>query len=130
MMLANAYPGVIVAITIWREARGEPWDAQRAVAWVIYNRMRDKRWPDDPVGVCHQRLQFSCWNSNDPNFYKWPAAADPSWLSCCKAWQESGGDPTSGANHYHSFSDTGDFPAWADASKITAKIGSFTFYKL
>lgn len=130
MNLAAAYQSVIAAITIWREARGESFDAQRGVAWVIFNRMRDQRWPDDPVAVCHQHLQFSCWNSNDLNCRKWPSPTDTAFLSCIRAWEESGIDPTSGANHYHSFANPFDFPKWADPSKATAKIGAFTFYRL
>lgn len=132
MTLASAYPSIIAAITIFREARGESFDAQRGVAWVIFNRTRDAkmRWPRDPVGVCQQRFQFSCWNSTDPNYYMYPTSSEESFLSCCKAWEESGDDLTNGANHYHSFKDPADFPKWADASKVTAKIGAFTFYRL
>lgn len=132
LTLAEVYPSVIAAITIWREARGESFDAQRGVAWVIYNRMNDPtmRWPRDATGVCQQRFQFSCWLDGDPNFYKFPHVREDSFVSCCRAWEEMGDDLTKGANHYHSFSDPDNFPKWADVSKVTTKIGAFTFYRL
>ena len=56
--------------TIYGEARGEPEKGMRAVAHVIKNRTADVRWSDDPEAVVKQKLQFSSWNSNDPNYAK------------------------------------------------------------
>jgi hypothetical protein len=56
--------------TIYGEARGEPEKGMRAVAHVIKNRTADYRWPDDPEAVVKQHLQFSSWNTNDPNYAK------------------------------------------------------------
>jgi spore germination cell wall hydrolase CwlJ-like protein len=56
--------------TIYGEARGEPEKGMRAVAHVIKNRTADYRWPKDPEEVVKQRLQFSSWNTNDPNYAK------------------------------------------------------------
>lgn len=129
-MTSLAYPDVIAAVTIWREARGESRDAKRGVAWVIFNRTQDKRWPGNAAAVCQQPKQFSCWNPDDPNYAKWPAFMDDVFESCCDAWDERGPDPTGGANHYHSFRDPADFPKWADPAKATVRIGAFTFYRL
>jgi len=121
----------MTALTIWREARGESEIGKRAVLHVILNRVSDPRWPNTPYGVCLQPLQFSCHNPSDPNSAKWPSQAKPvEWLG----WNQiraivdaPGMDPTRGANHYHV---NGLKPSWADTSKITARIGSHTFYKL
>ena len=34
----------IMALTVWAEARGEPVDGQRAVAWVLRNRAAKPGW--------------------------------------------------------------------------------------
>lgn len=133
-LTAAAYDAVIPAITIWREARGEPFTAKLAVAHVLRNRASDsgRRWRDTPGAVCTQRWQFSCWNQRDPNASKWPKANSTAWLDSCAAWEVSGGmpDPTGGANHYHSFRDEADYPRWAKSEKMTTTVGAFTFYRL
>lgn len=57
------------ARTLWQEARGEPLAGQRAVAHVLWNRVRDGRWGSNLATVCLWRAQFSGWLSPaDPNF--------------------------------------------------------------
>lgn len=61
---------VILALTIWGEARGEPLDGRRAVAWTVRNRVEADLYQDGKVdwwgegvaGVCLQPWQYSCWN--------------------------------------------------------------------
>ena len=53
-------------LTLYGECRGEPIDSQIAHAWVIRNRAIGKAYKD----VCLARLQFSCWNDDDPNLAK------------------------------------------------------------
>lgn len=125
---AAAYHTVLTALAIWREARGETSPAQRGVMWVIRNRSRDKRWPNTAAQVILQPKQFSSFNENDPNTAKFPMPLDPSWLRVCAVVDEPGEDPTAGANHYHSAMPL--LPAWAEPSKVTCRIGDFTFYKL
>lgn len=133
-LTAAAYDAVIPAITIWREARGEPFTGKVAVAHVLRNRASDprRRWRNTTGAVCTQRWQFSCWNPQDPNALKWPKANSTAWLDSCAAWESSLGmpDPTGGANHYHSIRDPTKYPSWAKARKRTTKIGAFTFYRL
>jgi N-acetylmuramoyl-L-alanine amidase len=118
----------ITALTIWREARSEPELGQRAVLHVILNRVADQRWPNTAYGVCLQPLQFSCHNANDPNATKWPKSSDLlGWSQIRAIVDNPGDDPTHGANHYHV---NGLNPSWADPKKITARIGSHTFYRL
>lgn len=58
------------ARTIWGEARGEPEAGQRAIAHVLINRVRSRKWGPTLLSVCHWPWQFSCWNPNDPNCKK------------------------------------------------------------
>ena len=58
----------VYSLTVIGEARGEPIEGQVAVASNIKNRIhnnpsRYKSYKD----VCLERLQYSCWNENDPN---------------------------------------------------------------
>ena len=58
----NHYDIDIVARTLFGEARGEGPLGMRAVAHVIRNRVRDKRWRDTYAEVCLRSKQFSAWN--------------------------------------------------------------------
>lgn len=51
---------LVIALTIWGEARGEPQAGKEAVAAVIWNRAQEQR--KLPAVVCLQPRQFSCWN--------------------------------------------------------------------
>lgn len=57
----------IVALTLYGEARGEPIEGRIAVGCVIRNRVRARYRGDSYQAVCLAPLQFSCWNTNDPN---------------------------------------------------------------
>lgn len=48
-----------VACAIYKEARGESLKGQYAVAFVVYNRLNDKRFPKTTKGVVYQKNQFS-----------------------------------------------------------------------
>lgn len=58
--------GNYLACTLFGEARGEPIEGIIAVANVIKNRAysSQKLYKD----ICLAPNQFSCWNSNDPNY--------------------------------------------------------------
>lgn len=65
--MLNYYSIQVGARTIRGEARGEILEAQRAVAYVLVNRLRDGRWGKTLAEVARHPMQFSCWNSGDPN---------------------------------------------------------------
>ena len=124
----------ILARTIWGEARGESQQGRIAVGWVILNRtMHRRRWPDDVMGTCLEKYQFSCWLDSDPNRDKMRGVTfdDPVFRRCYEAavavCNGSEVDPTQGADHYHT---TSISPNWADKSKVTCTIGHHRFYKL
>ena len=55
-------------LTIYGEARGEPFDGKCGVAVVIANRA--EKWGKRVKDICLQKNQFSCYLSNDPNYPK------------------------------------------------------------
>lgn len=141
----------IEALALYREARGESMAAKAAILAVIRNRATDpqSRWPRSTVAVIVQPLQFSSFNSNDPNASVWPMpngnpGAWQAWCECCLVVQAPlTADPTDGATNYHSIPDEGynytdtkgkpvhlKPPTWADPDKMTVQIGKSKFYKL
>jgi N-acetylmuramoyl-L-alanine amidase len=132
MSTLESYEKILVALCIWREARGEITEAKLGVWWVIRNRKADSRWPNTMAGVVLQPRQFSSFNAADPNSSKLPAPEDPAFVECCGIVDSPGlDDPTLGANSYHSFPPGyTPLPSWADPNKLTTRIGAFSFYRL
>ena len=63
---------VCLTAAIFFEARDQSYDAQRAVADVVMNRVESPRWPDTICGVVYQRRAFSFTHdgmSDDPSDY-------------------------------------------------------------
>lgn len=119
----------MLALCVWREARGEPLRGKQLVAQVIRNRVEDRRWPNTYVGVITQRLQFSAFNLGDPNCLLYPAESDPTWADCVAAARLviNAETPLSPANHYHT---TGVSPKWQDPAKLVEQAGHHLFYNL
>ncbi len=136
----------VLTLTVWAEARGESEEGQRAVAYVILNRVVDPKWwsrekedgiPDDTVAaVCLRSKQFSCWNVGTDSY---KALLKPSLLNdakvlkikalCEKVMQDyPDGDPTHGATHYctHAVAPT---TSWAKNRKPLVSIGNHRFFK-
>lgn len=60
-----------MGLTIWGEARGESIEGQVGVGHVIMNRVRHWDIKENNVkDIVLAPKQFSCWNSNDPNYEK------------------------------------------------------------
>jgi hypothetical protein len=51
----------VVALTLYGEARGEGRKGREAIASVIGNRVKAKRYGKDLREVCLRKWQFSCW---------------------------------------------------------------------
>ncbi len=126
---------VVVAQTLWGEARGEGERGMRAVASVIENRLRTRyRGKTSATSVCQDPWQFSCWLASDPNHDKLlrvPLVPDvPYGMACSIARELAAGalvDITSGARHYFDTSMPTP-PNWAIGHTPCASIGSFKFY--
>lgn len=119
-------------LTIWMEARGEPYRGKLAVAEVIRNRMQQQYASDGTMaGTVLRAEQFSGWNAHDPNriLAAQLSLGDPSVLACCEAWMEAQGTSAvaCGAVLYHS-SDCVAPPSWAARARVVAHIGKHLFY--
>jgi len=127
----DAHDYETMARTIFGEARGEPVEGQIAVAHVICNRWRSRKWFSaiSLAGVCLKRLQFSCWNPDDPTYQRVvdarPYELEP-FIEIAKAAIEDLNDPTRGATHY--YADTIPAPAWAKGLEPTVQIGRHLFF--
>ncbi len=131
----------LLALVLWREARGEDVATKRAVAWSIRNRVANPGWWGKTWwGVILMPEQYSSFNHNDPNATKWPLQIDPSWEECLSVaisvytedvkQTPSIPDPTSGATSYFDRSMDSNPPSWAlDRSmKHVLNSGNLRFY--
>lgn len=123
----------IAARTLWAEARGEPEDGQRAVAHVMVNRVKDGRWGPNLASVCLAPLQFSAWNSRDPNRLAMAKLPDDDMILTKLAGMIAAAatgepDPTGGALFYYN-PDSVEAPSWAAEMIQVAKIGHHLFFK-
>ena len=121
-----------LALAIYFEARGEPFEGQMAVAQVVQNRVRDPRYPSSVCAVVFQhadrrhRCQFSfaCDGKSDR------ARERPAWDRAVRLARLINSGPmrdlTVSATHYHA-----DYvaPDWADHLSQTVKIGRHLFYR-
>lgn len=128
----------ILALCVYREARGEPFYGKLLVANTIKERVRDRRWPDTFEGVIIQPWQFSAFNKNDPNnlVYPWTGASpnpnDKAWLDSVEAAQKVLGGtnpvpPNHLANHYHTKNVQ---PHWSEGKTPVALVGNHKFFLL
>ena len=134
---SSARDQIILARTLYGEARGESEKGRKAVAAVVINRATIGGWFGKTVEqVCLKRLQFSCWNANDPNRAiikgKLPGKGDQIFDQCFdiagRAVLGQLPDETAGATHFHA--DTmRRFPPWAKKANRTAHIGHHIFYR-
>lgn len=125
-----------LALNVYWEARGEPFDGQIAVAHVTLNRVEHEAYPATICGVVQQGAldgskygcQFS-WTcdgrSDEPkNERAWRKALAVAWLAILK----TGGDsPTGKALHYHA-----DYvkPDWAERMQMVTQIGRHIYYEM
>jgi len=117
-------------LTVWGEARGEPFQGKKAVAFVILNRAIKRN--QSIKDVCLAAQQFSCWNVNDPNY---KLINNPkfnintsSMVDIIEVIHEALGnanDPTKGSTHYCTV--TTD-PYWAIGKTPVITVGNHKFY--
>lgn len=122
----------LLALVIWREARGESFLGKRGVGCVVRNRIDAQTYfGHDYQTVILKPYQFSSFNANDPNSTKWPVDGDEVWMDClAEANEVLGGcdDLTFGALFYYSPPLVAPPRAWGNVS-ATAHIGHLEFYK-
>jgi spore germination cell wall hydrolase CwlJ-like protein len=127
----------LLALAVWREARGEPVDAKNAVSWVVMNRVKANGWfGKGVVGVLTHPWQFSSLTApGDPNLIRWPnpvdTASDMVWSECLDAaegaYNGTSVDTTGGAVNYYSVDIAP--PSWTMEMTYVGQIGNFKFYK-
>tara|TARA_R110002072_G_scaffold10621_1_gene49459 strand:- start:3653 stop:4852 length:1200 start_codon:yes stop_codon:yes gene_type:complete len=99
---------------------GVPRAGRVAVAAVVLNRVRDRRWPNSTPGVAHEPLQFSCYNRRyRAKLYD---GQIPDWAFEAAKAALRGEDPTRGATHY--FNPFIVLPPWARKLKFIRRIGT------
>jgi N-acetylmuramoyl-L-alanine amidase len=132
---------LVLAQTIYGEARGEGWVGMAAVASVVMNRVRYAEnkaggfwWGDSVITVCKKPYQFSAWNENDPNAAIIRDMAPGANATFDMAYEIAGAalagtldDPTGGADHYYNPDVVN--PAWATTFDKVAEIGRHVFFR-
>ncbi|GLI35430.1 cell wall hydrolase [Desulforhabdus amnigena] len=130
----------LLARCIYGEARGEGLNGMIAVGHVVMNRYdAGGRYGVGLKGVILKPRQFSCFNSDDPNFKQiTQREMVGDLISVCRSVADlllemtpgarRKEDPTHGATHYHAASIR---PYWAGSSNMTfcVKIGNHLFWK-
>ena len=124
--------GDLLALCIWREARGEGPVGKLAVGCVIRNRVAAQTFFGHTLqSVILRPYQFSSFNENDPNADKWPEDGEADWLDCQDAALDvaSGSpDPSNNALYYFSPPLTAPPREWGLVTQ-TASVGRLKFYK-
>ena len=124
----------LLALTVWREARGEPYPVKVGVACSILNRVqRPSWWGSDVMSVVTKRWQYSSMTDpHDPQLATWPQPSDASWWDClqiaCAALDGRLMHPAPGADSYYDVSIAA--PQWADPARFVAQLGKIRFYDL
>lgn len=133
--------------TVNGEARGEARLGQIAVGWVIRNRAENPSFAGSYIGrigalyhVCHAALQFSCWNSDDPNKERLDVLAlegagdtyKAQYDLCVSIADDQVLDPTGGADHYFTVATPPGVsewpPVWAKSMQLCGQVGHQLFY--
>jgi len=133
----DAYSDVnLLGLCVWREARGEIYDAKFGVACSIRNRVNHPTWwGHNYHEVILEKWQYTSFDPSDPNSTKFPGATDPAYLECLEAAScvinGKMTDTTGGASSYFDKSLDTHPPKWAtDGSNIhTADLGHLHFYE-
>ena len=101
--LARAYETVMLALVMWREARGEGRDGMRAVGHVVRN--RNRAWGKSIIDLITAKNQFTSMSvPGDGQLTKWPTLSDGRFQEALEDAQRildgSDGDLTGGALYY------------------------------
>ena len=134
-----AYQIALLAITLWREARGEGYAAQVGVAMSMMNRVaKPSWWGSDIEEVLTKKWQYSSMTDPaDGQLTKWPKTSEPVFQNCLEiasravAGTLQGG--FRGADSYYEDSLQGDArPKWAKEhpERFVGKLGKLNFYNM
>lgn len=121
----NREQAYCLAHAIYHEARGETLIGQAAVAHVVLNRVKSKKYPDEICKVVYQPRQFSHIKQTKPNYESqaWKDAVEIGALSMLGAIH----DPTGKATHYYAHKKVE--PYWKDSFQLVQVIGNHSFLR-
>jgi spore germination cell wall hydrolase CwlJ-like protein len=141
--LFKSYEDFLLALCIWREARGQANITWIAIKHVILNRVAHPAGPYSKCKTITQTIlrnaypsrvaaQFSSFNRGDANSSLLP---DPGYSADWRAFQDictvvgmQTADPTGGADAYYDTSIPP--PVWATQENFLCHLGAFKFHKL
>jgi N-acetylmuramoyl-L-alanine amidase len=132
--LWKSYQLSLLALVMWREARGEGIKAMTAVGCSIRNRVqRPSWWGKDYIGVITKKWQYSSMAApGDPQLILYPQSTDATFEQALQAaqWVMDGTVVTNapGADSY--YDDSIPAPKWATPETFVAKIGRLNFHNL
>lgn len=117
--------------TVIGEAANQDEVGQRAVAHVVLNRLKDKRWGNSVQDVLFQKHQFEPWNTRRSELMAIPTNS-PQYRKAASVVDNLGEDPTGGATHFMNEQivrqrRSGSLPKWANGMS-RQQIGDHTFY--
>ena len=134
---------LVLARTLWGEARGEGREGMEAVASVIINRVNWPHtvplwWGSTVEEVCKKKTQFEVWNEGNPNRAKMEDVTEDSDEEFRMALEiakqaVAGGltDRTRGATHFYAPGKINPPPSWTMCKGVQPKtIGNHTFYRI
>lgn len=141
MLTASPWPPtdpiIVLACTIWMEARSDGLAGMQAVANVVVNRAHFPRWwGHDIVSVCLMPEQFSSWNEGSTQIelvMDAMADGDPTYQTALNLADVAISgllpDTTGHSDSYYEPSDENPPPSWAIPEDFVKQIGSQEFYR-
>ena len=155
-IIVNDKERLCMALNIYRESNNQSIAGQIAVARVVMNRVKDRRYPSDPCGVIYDGPVRESWKTKkDPTLSKQERTFYPVKHRCQFSWYCDGkaDEPTNtdsvawkvadniayqilafdkwngiveGATHYHA-----DYvkPNWSNTLRLVTKIDDHIFYR-
>lgn len=131
---------VCLAMNIYHEARDQSFIGQVAVAQVVMNRVKDKRFPNNVCDVVEQgptyswtedfpvrhRCQFSWFCDGKSDKPKDTQAWDTARMISFGVLNGNLDDFVEGSTHYHA---TYVYPEWADTKTKVVQIDDHIFYR-
>ena len=131
---------VCLALNIYHEARDQSFIGQVAVAQVVMNRVKDKRFPNNVCDVVEQgptyswtedfpvrhRCQFSWFCDGKSDKPKDTQAWDTARMISFGVLNGSLDDFVEGSTHYHA---TYVYPEWAETKTKVVQIDDHIFYR-
>jgi spore germination cell wall hydrolase CwlJ-like protein len=132
--LWKAYQLSLLALVIWREARGEGSQCMTAVGCAIRNRVkRPGWWGKDYISVISKKWQFSSMAApGDPQLIRYPQTGDGSFEQAMQIaeWviNETAFNVFPGADSF--FDESIPRPKWATDETYCGKIGRMEFHNV